>query len=128
MADKQTQALSRLAKKLSALRVTLRKDERDLLDELILGHAAEVAAHSMNAAAAKASKTPRAAEVAAHSMNAAAAKASKTPRAAEVAAHSMAGAASKSAKTTRMGEASAHMVNELIEFDAQAKAYRVRII
>jgi len=65
MVDKKFQALKRLVKKLSALRATLRKEERDLLDELIVGRAAEVEGHSMNAAATKASKTARMAEVAA---------------------------------------------------------------
>jgi hypothetical protein len=127
MADKKNQALGRLTKKLSALRATLRKDERDLLDELILGAAAEVAAHSMTTAAAtKAMKTPKTVEVAAHSMTTAAAtKAMKTPKTVEVAAHSMAGAASKSARVSRP---SARRINELIEFDEQAKVYRVKII
>jgi hypothetical protein len=54
MADKQTRALKRLTKKLSALRKTLRADERNLLDRMILGDeaAAEVQAHRITASAA----------------------------------------------------------------------------
>jgi hypothetical protein len=48
MADKQTQALKRLTKKLSAMRKTLRKDERDILDQLVVGGpAGEVQAHKI---------------------------------------------------------------------------------
>jgi transposase len=55
MADKQTQALKRLTKKLNALRKTLRADERSLLDRIVLGEAgaAEVQAHRVRAKAAK---------------------------------------------------------------------------
>ncbi len=76
MADKQTQALKRLTKKLGALRQTLRADERSLLDRIILGDetAAEVRAHKAGgggygprrAAAAKAAD--KAAEVRAHKL------------------------------------------------------------
>jgi hypothetical protein len=45
--DKQDQAFNRLLKKLSALRATLKGDERNLLDGLIIGPNDEVAAHSM---------------------------------------------------------------------------------
>src|SRR3972149_4734213 len=87
MADKQTQALGRLTKKLSALRKTLGKDERIILDQLILGADADVAGHAM--ASAKAPKpAARVAEVAGHAMTTA-----KTPRpaarVAEVAGHAM---------------------------------------
>ena len=48
MNKKETQSLKRLTEKLSALRRTLRNDERDLLDQLVLGApAAEVEAHRM---------------------------------------------------------------------------------
>ncbi len=45
MADKQTQAAKRLAKKLTALRQTLRKDERDILDRLVAHTEPEVKGH-----------------------------------------------------------------------------------
>ena len=45
---KQDQAFKRLLKKLSALRATLKNDERSLLDEMVTGSADEVEAHSMN--------------------------------------------------------------------------------
>ncbi|MCL4559007.1 MAG: hypothetical protein M1281_00120 [Chloroflexi bacterium] len=51
MDSKQTQALNRLVKKLNAMRATLKKDERDLLDDMILSRTAmsdEVAAHAMS--------------------------------------------------------------------------------
>ncbi len=41
-------ALVRVTKKLSALRSTLKKDERELLDRIVLG-AAEVAGHAVTA-------------------------------------------------------------------------------
>jgi len=43
--DKQTRTLKRLVKKLSALRHTLSKSEREMLDTLILGAPAEVTGH-----------------------------------------------------------------------------------
>ena len=74
MADKQAQALKRLTKKLSALRKTLRKDERELLDALILGDeaAAEVNAHSLVSKADRVAKADTVAEVQAHRLAAAA--------------------------------------------------------
>ncbi len=47
MADKRTQAAKRLAKKLTALRQTLRKDEREILDQLITKAEPEVQGHSV---------------------------------------------------------------------------------
>ena len=88
MTKKEQAALNRVAKKLSALRVTLRKDERDWLDRVILGQS-EVAAHAATAPskAMKVSKVA-AAEVAAHAATAPS-KAMKVSKvaAAEVAAH-----------------------------------------
>ena len=46
--ENQDQALKRLLKKLSALRATLKSEERNLLDGLIIGSADEAAAHRMN--------------------------------------------------------------------------------
>ncbi len=45
MADKQAQAAKRLAKRLTALRQTLRKDERDILDRLVAHVEPEVKGH-----------------------------------------------------------------------------------
>ena len=45
--DKQARTLKRLIKKLSALRHTLSKSERELLDTLVLGEPAEVEGHAM---------------------------------------------------------------------------------
>jgi hypothetical protein len=44
---KQDQAIKRLLKKLSALRATLKNDERKLLDQLVIGSEDEVEAHSI---------------------------------------------------------------------------------
>ena len=69
---KQDQAIKRLLKKLSALRATLKNDERSLLDEMVTGSADEVEAHSMNNRPhpRPASRPQRSAdEVEAHSMN-----------------------------------------------------------
>jgi hypothetical protein len=111
MSANQEQSMNRLLKKLSALRATLRKDERDLLDAFVLsasGSADEVAAHSLAAAkvtAAKAtSKAAEADEARAHSLAAAkvtAAKAtSKASGADEARAHSLAAAKVTAAKAT----------------------------
>jgi hypothetical protein len=68
----QGQAFKRLLKKLSAMRATLRNDEREILDEIVTG---EVEAHKLSVdraaskAAAKAS-AGKAAEVAAHKLSA----------------------------------------------------------
>ena len=45
--DKRTLAMKRLLKKLSALRKTLRKDERELLDQLVIRESSEVKGHEM---------------------------------------------------------------------------------
>ena len=52
MADKQQTALKRLAKKLSALRATLSKDERVMLDRIVLG-TADVSGHKLTDDAAE---------------------------------------------------------------------------
>ena len=46
MADKQAQAMERLTAKLTALRKTLRGEERKILDQLVLNAQSEVTAHS----------------------------------------------------------------------------------
>ncbi len=50
MADKQAQAMERLLTKLSAIRKTLRGEERKLLDAMVLGAQAEVTAHASTSA------------------------------------------------------------------------------
>ena len=47
MADKRTQALERLTAKLTALRKTLRGEERKILDQMVLSAQSEVTAHSL---------------------------------------------------------------------------------
>lgn len=71
---KTNQAPQRLAKKLSAMRAVLSKDEREVLDEIIQDDAiqSEVSAHAMKLGkatkASRASRASRATEVAAHTM------------------------------------------------------------
>jgi hypothetical protein len=45
MDEKRAQAAKRLAKKLTALRKTLRKDEREILDQIVAKTGAEVEGH-----------------------------------------------------------------------------------
>ena len=144
MSDKQTQALARLLKKMSALRVTLRKDERDLLDEIVLGAKAEVAGHKLSGAMSGRVAKAKRAEVAGHKLSAKVLKAKRadeavTPRPTEVIAHRMAGAKTVSARmagradeavTPRPTEVIAHRmagaIRDSIEFDSTKKAYKVR--
>jgi len=133
---KQDQAVKRLLKKLSALRATLKNDERKLLDQLVTGPADEVEAHSLSPkspfAAAKAAKAAKDAnEVEAHSLSPkspfAAAKAAKAARDAnEVEAHSLSPkspfAAAKAAKAAKdANEVEAHSLSPKSPF-AAAKA------
>ncbi len=61
MNAKETKALERLTPKLSALRKTLRGEERKLLDRMVLGMTGEVSAHSARVGQKiPASKTPSA--------------------------------------------------------------------
>jgi len=62
---KQEQSLKRLLKKLSALRATLKNDERMLLDDLVTNAKADVSAHVFKPASAEAGAD----EVGAHSLN-----------------------------------------------------------
>jgi hypothetical protein len=57
--EKQDQALKRLLKKLSALRATLKSEERIILDELITDTAVEVEAHRMTVSDKDSRVTPR---------------------------------------------------------------------
>jgi len=89
MTPKEKATLNRLAKKLSAIRATLKKDERDMLDRLILG---EVGGHALKAGKPQKALKMTQAETAAHSMTGSAAsmKVSRASKATtEVAAHSM---------------------------------------
>ena len=89
--DPETQALKRLVKKLSALRATLRKDERALLDRLVIGEKSEVQGHAMMAP--QALQSPQSAEVQGHIYMAPkgpqSARGRKRPQAAEVEGHSL---------------------------------------
>ena len=99
---KTNQAFKRVVKKLSAVRATLRSDERKALDNIIVD---EVAAHKMNLAKTSAKATAKASrqtEVKAHKMNLAKTSAKATAKASrqtEVKAHKM-NLAKTSAKTS----------------------------
>lgn len=149
MADKQKAALNRLSKKLSALRATLPKDERILLDRIVLG-TNQVEGHKMTTDAAQgarnravsgaASGAKKVSEVTAHGMvtgaaSGAAAGAKAVKKVSEVTAHGMVMGAASGAKAskTAQGAASAAKaavsgaanVGALLEFDATAGGYRV---
>jgi|SRR5581483_7417303 hypothetical protein len=148
MTSKEQAALRRLAKKLSAMRATLSKDERVWLDRLILGEQ-EVAAHAMTApqrvtrvtkataaqVAAHAMTAPQrvtrvtkatAAQVAAHAMTAPQRVTRVTKAtAAEVAAHTAA-IPQKVTRVTRVQASQAAANSQaLLEFDATTGGYRI---
>ncbi|MGE5139805.1 MAG: hypothetical protein ACM3JD_10105 [Rudaea sp.] len=50
MTDNDRSAYKRLGKKLTELRKTLRKDERDILDRMVTGKNAEVKGHELEQA------------------------------------------------------------------------------
>jgi hypothetical protein len=112
MADKQKAVLNRLTKKLSALRATLSKDERILLDRIVLS-TPDVSGHKMVGAASGATsaarKATRANEVALHKMTDAASGATSAARKAtkvtEVALHGMTDAASGATTAARKATA-----------------------
>ena len=121
---KQDQAAKRLLKKLSALRATLKNDERKLLDQLVTGSADEVEAHTMRTSSANAATNAvhrfAANEVEAHSLNiqssANAARNTGTNAAAnEVEAHSLnvqtANAAKNASRNVAANEVEAHSLN-----------------
>ncbi len=111
MTDKERTAFKRLVKKLSAMRATLSKDERNLLDKLILGE--EVAAHQMTTGSVKAIKAVKGeADVAAHQMTTGSVKAIKAVKGgAEVAAHQMTTGSVKAIKAVKgAAEVAAHQM------------------
>lgn len=90
MNTKEKATLNRLAKKLSAIRATLKKDERDMLDRLILGH--EVGGHKMTTGKPQRTVGAAAAETKGHASTATAAsmKVSRAAKAtSDVQAHGM---------------------------------------
>lgn len=74
MTSKETKALERLAPKLTALRQTLRGEERRLLDQMVLGARAEVTTHSAIVGQKTNAKMQKMSEVALHSASVSAAK------------------------------------------------------
>ena len=67
MADKQAQTMERLVSKLTALRKTLRGEERKMLDQMVLAAQSEVTAHQ--AGVRKASAGTKVSDVQMHSAN-----------------------------------------------------------
>ena len=147
MTKQEQAALKRVAKKLSAMRATLNKSERNWLDRLILGEsevaahrahgaqktqragkvqAAEVAAHAATAPqrVARVART-QAAEVAAHAATAPqrVARVART-QAAEVAAHA-ATIPQRVARVNRTTATQAAANQALLEFDATTGGYRI---
>ena len=118
MDDKQTRTLKRLVKKLSALRQTLTKSERELLDTLVLGASAEVEAHAMAAGRAAAG---RAAAGRAAAGRAAAGRAVEAVQTAEVEGHAMA-AGRAAAGRAAAGRA---VAGRQVVFDAASASYQV---
>ena len=86
----QDQAFNRLLKKLSALRATLKSEERDLLDGLVISPSDEVMAHSMSVTPISPAKAPSPDEVKAASLKINQAKApAKAPSADEAKAQAL---------------------------------------
>ncbi|MCC7164074.1 MAG: hypothetical protein IT331_16370 [Anaerolineae bacterium] len=126
MADKQKAALNRLTKKLSALRATLSKDERILLDRIVLGN--EVAGHKMTTDAARGARK--------RAVSSAASGGKGAKKVSEVAMHGMTTGAVSGAKVTQPNKrvvsgaqaavsSGAANVGALLEFDAMTGGYRV---
>jgi hypothetical protein len=69
MNTEQERAYQRLVKKLSALRVTLRKDERDLLDVIVLSTPDEITFNSMSTERAQNKAADKASEMEFNSMS-----------------------------------------------------------
>jgi len=134
--DKQDQAFNRLLKKLSALRATLKGDERNLLDGLITAPD-EARAHTMKVTpispAKTAARTSSANEAAAHAMNVNGAArpaktAARTSSANEAAAHAMnvnaaARPAKTAARTSAIDEARVHAMSVRIIYDPSKDEY-----
>lgn len=132
MDTKQQAALKRLTKKLSALRQTLRKDERELLDTIVLGQRAEVKGHRLYGTtvggatvggATVGSRDKRTtkkgkgdAEVSGHAMFG---SATTGPQNASV------GSAVGSAATSAFGAATSTAIQASVTFDADSATYRV---
>ena len=69
MADKQAQAMERLTAKLTALRKTLRGEERKMLDAMVLAAQSEVTAHSKTVKPSARTSLSKTSDVQLHSAN-----------------------------------------------------------
>ena len=125
--DNKDQAFKRLLKKLSALRATLKSEERGILDGLIIRSVDEVGAHKMNIGARITPRvTPAADEAAAHRMNISQVTPFTASDADEAAAHKMnVGAKVTPRVTPAADEAAAHMMDMQIAFDPIEEVYRI---
>ena len=132
--DTQDLAFNRLLKKLSALRATLKGDERNLLDGLIIGSVDEVGAHSLKVtpisparSTAKAT-SPDEARANAMKVNTARSTARSTAKATspdEARANAMkVNTARSTAKATSPDEVKAHSISVKIIFDQSKDEYQ----
>ena len=128
MDTQQNQALKRLLKKLSAVRATLDNDERDILDQFVLGSALaeggvtsadEVAAHAIKTSKVS-GKVSDADEVAAHAIKTGKVS-GKVSDADEVAAHAIK-TSKVSGKVSDAAEVAAHTI---IILDNETGTYRM---
>jgi hypothetical protein len=128
MDKKQLQAMKRLAPKLSALRMTLRGQERIILDEMVKAYESEVSAHSASVGQKTPTKTP---EVSMHS-TAVGQKilGTKTPtKTPEVSLHSASVGQKTPTKTpTKTPQIEFQSSVGRIELDATTGVYRVTIL
>src|SRR5574340_235707 len=129
----QDKALPRLLKKLSALRTTLNKDERTILDRMVTGAADEVVAHRMDGPISPI-HTEAAAEVVAHKMNVDRVTEIKQEAASEVVAHRFNMDKAAEISQEAAAEVVAHQMNvgrvteikqERIVYDEKKNEYRL---
>ncbi len=120
MTDKELKALERLTPKLTALRKTLRGEERQLLDRMVLSAQSEVTVHSASARAAlTGSKTAqKTSEVSLHSANV---------RRQDVG-QKILSAEGRQAVGQKVPTAESRQAVGRIELDARAGVYRVTIL
>ena len=120
-ANKEQQALERLAPKLSALRKTLRGEERKLLDRMVLSLQSEVQPHSASVRQKQAAKTTQAEGRWSDSKTPQAEGRWSDSKTSEVSLHS-ANVRQKEASKTTQAEG---RWNLRIELDARAGVYRI---
>jgi hypothetical protein len=120
MDKKQMKAANRLLRKMSALRATLKRNERDLLDAFVQGAYAEVEGHVFKMATQDAVRSG-AKDARAHALKAAVTPA-VTDRTADAAAHAL-----SPAVTPKIADAAAGRAQFRVQFDPDKDAYDIRI-